>query len=88
MARLVHGDDRPILHLQPGFLHLRRQFVHVLEEQRECPDLFVLEGVPERRHPGQANAVFDLPERFTLRVVFDTVGGQLGRPRIFAFRYR
>jgi hypothetical protein len=51
-GRGVHPCRSPILHLLPSLLHRRGQFVHVLEENGERPDLLIAQRIPERRQQG------------------------------------
>ena len=51
-----------IFYLLPCFLCRKWKFVHVFQEEGECPNLLIGEGRLPRGHAGPANAVFDLPE--------------------------
>ncbi len=51
-----------IFYLLPCFLCSKWKFVHVFQEEGECPNLLIGEGRLPRGHAGPANAVFDLPE--------------------------
>src|SRR6516225_6859379 len=70
--------------LLPGLFSSRGKLVHVIEEQREGPDLLVGQGALPRGHAGPADAMRYHPERISLRIVLDAVCRQLRRCGIFA----
>lgn len=88
LISVIHTSHRPILDLLPSLLDSGRQLVHVLKESCKCPHLLVAEGVRERRHARQTNAVLDLPERNAFWVVLHPVSRHLRGLLIKAFRYR
>ena len=70
--------------LPPSRLRGRRQFVHMLQEERQGPNLLVIQGVLPGRHARPAKPMLDLPEGDALGIIFDAVLSELRRPRILA----
>ncbi len=59
-----------------------------LRKSVSCQSWRSFKRVAERRHPGEANAVSDLPIRHAVRIVFDAVLGELRRMLVEAARDR
>jgi hypothetical protein len=62
LIRHLTSVETLIFYLLPCFLCSKWKFVHVFQEEGECPNLLIGEGRLPRGHAGPANAVFDLPE--------------------------
>lgn len=62
LIRHLTSVETLIFYLLPCFLCSKWKFVHVFQEEGECPNLLISEGRLPRGHAGPANAVFDLPE--------------------------
>ena len=77
-----------ILHLLPGLLSGRRKLVHLIQKQREGPNLLVGQGASPRGHTRPADAVLYFPKGEAFGIVFDPVRRQLRRPRVETFRHR
>ena len=63
------------------FLPLRidcgREFIHLLEEHRDFPDLLVLQRGGKARHRREADSMLHHPERRGLGIIFDSIFGKL-----------
>ena len=54
-----------------------REFIHLLEEHRDFPDLLVLQRCGKARHRREADSMLHLPERRGLGILFDSIFGKL-----------
>jgi hypothetical protein len=72
-------SDRNTRNFLPLGIDCGREFIHLLEEHRDFPDLLVLQRGGKARHRRETDSMLHLPERRGLGIIFDSIFGKLRR---------
>jgi len=77
LSRLFRLRSGNAGNLFPFSIYGGREFIHLLKEHRDLPDLLVFQCGSEARHRGKADSVLRRPERCGFGIIFDPILGEL-----------